>query len=181
MTQDRLEIIDMIHKDNKYDDISHDKYLILHELYKDADLIEVLNNKELESKKAMPEEYRNINIFSFLKIPDIQSEVKNFICFEVDDIQESTVNNAFIKKMVRFRTVSHERDVKTDFGIDRQDLLALIIKDIFNWSNVLGLQLKKIYDSGKVADNGYYYREINFLTDTPNGLQRGTTSNLMKR
>ena len=50
-------------------------------MYKDPDLLEVLHNKELEKINASPEDYRNINIFSYLKIPETQSIVKNFICF----------------------------------------------------------------------------------------------------
>ena len=180
MTEERLKIIDNIHQD-KYDDITYDKTVILKDLYKDPDLLEVLHNKELEKINASPEDYRNINIFSYLKIPDTQSVVKNFICFEVDTTEEVFNNNVMVTKLVKFRTVSHVDDVETEYGIDRQDLLALIVKDRFNWSNILGMQLKKIYDSGKVTENDYYYRDIYFKTTVTNSLQKGIAQNLLKR
>lgn len=180
MTEERLKIIDKIHKD-KFDDITYDKMIILKDLFKDADLLELLNNKELENINASPEDYYNVNIFSYLKIPETQSVVKNFICFEVDDTEEVYGNNVMISKLVRFRTVSHEDDIITEYGMNRQDLLALIIKDRFNWSNILGMQLKKIYDEGKVSENDYYYRDIWYKTITPNSLQKGTTTNYMVR
>lgn len=180
MTEERLDIIDRINKD-KYDDITYDKMVILKDLFKDKDLIELLNNKELEKIDASPEDYYNINIFSFLKIPKTQSVVKNFVCFEIDDTEEIYGNNVMISKLVRFRVVSHEDDIETEYGMNRHDLLALIIKDRFNWSNILGLQLKKIYDEGKVTENDYYYREIWYKTITPNSLQKGTTTNYMER
>lgn len=180
MTEERLKIIDNIHND-KYDDITYDKTVILKDLLSDTDLIEVLNNKELEKLDASPEDYHNVNIFSYLKIPKTQSVVKNYICFEVDDTEEIYGNNVMISKLVRFRTVCHEDDIETEYGIDRQDLLALIIKDRFNWSNILGMQLKKIYDEGKISENDYYYRDIWYKTITPNSLQKGVTTNHMVR
>lgn len=160
-----------------YNDISLDKQKILDDLYKDPDIFEVLNNKELIDKCAPPEDYYLVNIFPFLKIPDTQSTVKNYICFDIDDTQDIERNNAFIIKQVLFRTACHEEDVKTPYGICRQDLLALLIKERFQWSNVLGLQLKLTYDSGKVAENGYYYRQIVFTQTMVNALQDSKMSN----
>lgn len=176
MTPERLQLIYEINS-VVYDDISCDKQKILDDLYKDPDIFEILNNPELEKRSAPPEDYRNINIYSFLKIPEAQSTVKNFICFEVNDIEDSYVNTSMIRKQIIFRTISHQEDVETEYGIDRQDLLALLIKERFNWSNVLGMQIRKVYDSGKVAESGYYYRDIYFEQITPNGLQKSRMSN----
>ena len=82
-----------------------------------------------------------------------------------------------IRKRVVFRTISHQEQVDTPYGIDRQDLLALLIKERFNWSNVLGTQLRKVYDSGKVAESGYYYRDIYFEQVVVNGLQKSEMQN----
>ena len=42
-----------------------------------------------------------------------------------------------------FRTIAHQDDVSTIWGIDRQDLLAALVKERFQWSNILGTQLIK--------------------------------------
>lgn len=181
MTEDRLKLIQNIHKDHKIDEITYCKYAIQQKLFADPDLIELLHNKELLEQDAPPEDYKNVNIFSFMKIPDTQSTVKNFICFEVDDTEPSLQNNVIIKKIVRFRAISHQDDIETGYGIDRQDLIALVIKDIFNWSTLLNMQMKKIYDKGNVAENGYYYRDIHYVLEMTNSLQRGTTNNYRMR
>lgn len=163
-----------------YDSISYDKRKILEDIFKDRDIIELLHNTELEKIEAIPEDYYNINIFSFLKIPDAQSEVKNFLCFEVDDINISYTNKIMVTKQIIFRTISHKDDVETPWGANRQDLLAALIKERFQWSNILGTQLIKTYDSGKVAENGYYYRTMYFQQTIPNDLQ-GTSSNRLDK
>lgn len=166
---------------NNYDDISYDKRVLLQDIYKDPDIFEVLHNSQLTNDSALPEDYYNKNIFSFLKIPDTQSTVKNFLCFEVNIEEESYNNYIMVNKQVTFRTVSHESDVETPYGVDRQDLLAMIIKDRYCWSNILGGKMKKIYDVGKIAENGYYYRDIRFKVIAPNSLQNGTSTNLLDR
>lgn len=162
-----------------YDEIATVKALILEDLYKDSDLLTVINNPELEG--CDPEDYRDVNIFSYIKIPETQSVVKNFVCFEVNDREALSGNNAMIYRQIFFRVIAHKNDVNTVWGVDRQDLLGLIIKDRFSWSNCLGMQLKKIYDCGKVSENGYYYRDIYYETTVTNGLYKATTQNALDK
>lgn len=181
MKQERLNRLLSCHEESGFDSISYSKQIILEDIYKDSDIFEVLHNKELESRNAPPEDYYNINVFSYLKIPDAQSTVKNFICFEVNDLEIAYPNKMMISKQIIFRTISHKDDVETLYGIDRQDLLAALIKERFQWSNVLGMQLIKTYDSGKVAENGYYYRNIYFQQRTPNDIQDRIMSNRLDK
>ena len=81
MNQERIDRLFSCRNEQGFDSISYDKRKILEDLYKDSDIIEILNNKELQAVNACPEDYYNVNIYSFLKIPDAQSKVKNFICF----------------------------------------------------------------------------------------------------
>ena len=114
--------------------------------------------------------YRDVNIYNYLKIPKTRTEVGNYICFEVDDIEQVRYNEALITKQITFRTIAHGDDVKTDWGIARQDLLAMIIKSEFDWSNIFGMHISKVYDKGRVSEDGYYYREIIYETTTANNL-----------
>lgn len=174
---DMLKNLSEANNNASHDEIAYSKQIILEDLYKDNDLLLVLNNPELEGCPA--EDYRNVNIFSYIKIPETQSKVKNFVCFEVNEREPVRHNDIMITRQIVFRTVSHEDDVETPWGIDRQDLLAMIIKDRFCWSNCLGLHLKKTYDAGKIAENGYYYRDMYFEAISTNGLNKATRNNVL--
>lgn len=159
--------IDEKNKDNM-DDIFRYKYKIMKMLTSNQDILHTLHNDELAGHDEIinGDLYRNVCIFDFMKLPNLKDEVKNYICFEVNDIGYGDLVN---KKIV-FRTVSHEEDHKTDWGISRQDLLAAIIKNEFDWSNVFGMHLEKEADQGLVTSDGYYYREIVYKTSAPNNL-----------
>ena len=62
-----------------------------------------------------------------------------------------------------------------------RDLLAALVKERFQWSNILGTQLIKTYDSGKVAENGYYYRNMYFEQTAPNDIQNRLKSNRLDK
>lgn len=187
LSQALQDIINRSHNDGGgecYDDNERYKYRIMKMLTENQDVLWTLHNKELEEKYSYTtkdetgneivmlngDTYRDVSIFNFLKIPGIQSTVKNFICFEVNDVEQPRYNKDLIIKNIIFRTVSHDDDYITDWGIARQDLLALIIQSEFDWSNAFGLHIEKISDRGRVADNGYYYREFVYETTIPNNL-----------
>lgn len=181
LSSDMQNILSKSHREDSigdcYDDTDRYKYQIMKMLTSNQDILWTLHNEELEidengeQKEFLNgDDYRDVSIFNFLKIPGIQSTVKNFICFEVDDKEQPRYADHFIIKNIIFRTVSHEQDYKTDWGIARQDLLAAIIKSEFDWTNVFGMHLEKVYDKGRVAENGYYYREFIYETTVPNNL-----------
>lgn len=193
LSKEMIKIIDSTHEkiDGKYDDIDMYKFIIMRTLLDDQDILNTLNNDLLsqntnikvdESGNPILDEdgniiqeidgsgYQDTAIFNFLKIPDIQSEVKNFICFEVNNIEIPRLSTVLMTKNIIFRTISHESDYKTDYGIARQDLLAMIIKSKFDWSNKFGMHLELCNDRGRVAENGYYYREFIYETTTANNL-----------
>ena len=90
-------------------------------------------------------------------------------------------NFAYSKVQTDYVTIAHQDDVSTIWGIDRQDLLAALVKERFQWSNILGTQLIKTYDSGKVAENGYYYRNMYFEQTAPNDIQNRLKSNRLDK
>lgn len=176
LSPEMQKIIERSHRDgisDSYDDTERYKYQIMQMLTNNQDILWTLHNKTFEKNidtngNLNGDYYRDVNIFSFLKVPGTQDEVKNFICFEVYDV--SVPYESLIKKNISFRTITHENDFKTDWGIARQDLLAAIIKNEFDWSNVFGMHLEKVYDKGRIAENGYYYREFIYETTVPNNL-----------
>lgn len=194
LSKEMQAIINRSHKDGSgdcYDDNERYKYRIMQMLTSNQDILWTLHNKELEKnfyylkdeygnfvldennekiKMLNGDAYKDVSIFRFLKIPEIQSEVRNYICFEVNDVDQPRYNDKFLIKNIIFRTVSHEEDFKTDWGIARQDLLSAIIQSEFDWSNIFGLHIQKVTDRGRVAENGYYYREFVYETTVANNL-----------
>ena len=63
MNQERIEKLLSNRKEEGFDSISYDKRKILEDIYKDPDIIEILNNKDLLSVNACPEDYYNVNIY----------------------------------------------------------------------------------------------------------------------
>lgn len=157
------------------DEIFRYKYKIMKLLTSNQDILHALHNNDLQKGDGVinGDLYRDVCIFDFMKLPDNKQEVKNYICFEVDD----NGVGSFTTKRISFRTVSHEDDHKTDWGISRQDLLALIVKEEFDWSNIFGMHVEKQSDNGYVTDDGYCYREIIYVATTPNNLYGKVNNN----
>ena len=157
------------------DDIVEIKRKIKQMLISDADLLEAINNPEIDLDS--PDEFLDKNIFGFVRIPQTQDTVRNFVCFTVDDIEEYRFNDHFKVQQIQFVCICHLEDMKTDFGVDRHDLLGYIVRDIFNWSNEFGLQFKLIYNKESTIDSDYYCRTLKFQRETPNSLNNATRNN----
>ena len=153
------------------DDIARFKYKVMQELTSNPDVLRTLHNNYLEEKISdwdhpNGDMYRDVNIFDFMKLPSLKGEIFNYICFEVSTT--NSYSEDFVVTNLYFRTVSHVRDMKTDWGMQRHDLLALIIKDQFDWSKVFGMTLVKMSDVGKIGEDDFYYREIVYQSVLPN-------------
>lgn len=106
------------------DDIIEMKRLIKQKLIADMDILEALNNTDIPLDS--PDEYLDTNIFGFIRIPQTQDTVRNFICFTVDDIEDHRYNTHMKIQQIQFNCICHLSDMKTSYGIDRHDLLGLI-------------------------------------------------------
>ena len=109
---------------NVSDDIISMKRLIKQKLIADPDILEALHNPDIPLDS--PDEFLDNNIFGFIRIPTTQDTVRNFICFTVDDIEEDRYNEVIKVQYIQFNCICHLDDMKTDYGIDRHDLLGLI-------------------------------------------------------
>lgn len=167
---------------NEYsDDIIHDKRLIKKVLLSDHDVIKLLHNTQLETQieneEADATDYLYTNIYPFLYLPDAQDTVRNFVCFDIEDIGGVDYNYAEKRKQITFWCISHKNDVKTEYDAERQDLLGFLILDLFNWTTMFGTTIKKIYNNFQIIDNSWYSREIKFQSIEPNNLVGGMTGN----
>ena len=160
---------------NVDDDIITIKRRIKQKLIADVDILEALNNPEIELDS--PDEFLDNNIFGFIRIPQTQDTVRNFICFTVDDIEGHQTNTHMKIQQIQFTCICHLEDMKTKYGMDRHDLLAYLVRDNFNWTNEFGLQFKLIYNKESTIDSDYYCRTLKFERETTNSLNNATRRN----
>ena len=164
---------------NVDDDIITIKRRIKQKLIADADILEALNNPEIDIDS--PDEFLDNNIFGFIRIPKTQDTVRNFICFTVDDIEGHQTNTHMKIQQVQFTTICHLEDMKTDYGMDRHDLLSYLVRDNFNWTNEFGLQFKLVYNKESTIDSDYYCRTLKFERECTNNLKKARRDNLYDR
>ena len=154
---------------NPHDDIINMKRQIKQKLIDDPDILEALNSDiDIDS----PDEFLDHNIFGFIRIPRTQDTVHNFICFTVDDVEENRFNEIMKTQYIQFNCICHLDDMKTNYGMDRHDLLGYLVRDIFNWTNIFGLQFKLIYNKESTIDSDYYCRTLKFEATKPNSVHK---------
>lgn len=159
---------------NINDDISVMKRQIKQRLIDDTDILEALHSEiDIDS----PDEFLDTHIFGFLRIPNTQDTVRNFICVSIDDIEDHRFNEVIKLQVLQFTTICHLSDIKTEYGIDRHDLLGYLIKDIFNWTNMFGLQFHLIYNKEGNIDGDYYCRTLKFEAEKVNSLNNARMAN----
>lgn len=159
---------------NISDDISIMKRQIKQKLIDDPDILEALHSEiDIDS----PDEFLDTHIFGFLRIPDTQDTVRNFICISVDDIEDHRFNEVIKIQSLQFTVISHLSDIKTEYGIDRHDLLGYLIRDTFNWTNMFGLQFHLIYNKEGNIDGDYYCRTLKFEAEKLNSLNNARMAN----
>lgn len=161
------------------DDIIEMKRLIKQKLISDTDILEALNNPDIDIDS--PDEFLDNNIFGFIRVPKTQDVVRNFICFTVDDIEEHRFNEVMKTQYVQFHAICSLDDIKTEYGIDRHDLLGFLIRDVFNWTNDFGLQFKLIENKESATDSDYYCRTLVFEATKPNHLNKGKMESMHDR
>ena len=191
-------------ENKKNNDIIWKKDKLLKMFKEDPDLTELLgrkpmrpNNKFIDEKnptedelklrqeiKEYNEKIQHEQIVPWLKLNGLQKEVLNFIMFDIDDNDVSYSNNIIKNQHLIVMCLVHEDDMETEYGIPRADLLDYIVKDLLNWSNVLGMQLKCVNDFNDIIDSKYYARTIKFKIqelNSSNGFRDGLGGNKYDR
>lgn len=156
------------------DDIVRKKRIIGRMLYSDPDIIEVLDNPKLDP--SCPEDALYVNIFPFIRIPGTQDVSKSYITFMLDDMEKSQFNKSMKSQFLKVVIFVHKNLVQTQWGAERHDLLAYLIRDVFHLSNSLGLQLSLVSDREGVTDTDYCTRTLQFEMTTPNSVQPFNTN-----
>lgn len=147
------------------------KNIIKKKLLQNEKIVYVLNDKELLDRDAPVDEYFGRRILPYYIIPDTQTHIGNFLCYEVSSNSVSR-NNQIIKiqQIIFYIVCNIENITEPETGIPRHDLLAGLILDEFNWRNVFGMQAHCIYDVAGVLDKDYAIRTLKFEMETTNNI-----------
>ena len=103
------------------------------------------------------------NIRPFLFIPDTQAEVKHYICYQTS-FNESPKYNAIEKyAQITFTIFVHGNDrMDKSTGIPRHDLIASILRERINWTNIFGTHCELVSNRESTTDNNYLVRTLVF-------------------
>ena len=191
------ELLDKLraYADTPDDDNIRYKEKIHDALLNNAELLYALNNEELETElfdgnklnidkdtgELLGEVDRyfgdNSNIRPYLFIPDTQTDVKHYVCYQVAFDELPRYSNIQKYTKITFNIFVNGKD-RTDklTGIPRHDLIASIIRERFNWSSIFGMQTHLISSTESVTDSNYLVRtlvfqilDLNSIVNTPYG------------
>lgn len=117
----------------------------------------------------------NSNIRPFLFIPDTQTEVKHYICYQVSFDETPRYQDTLKYTTITFTIFVHGNDRMDKLTrIPRHDLIASIIREQFNWSNIFGMQTHLISSKESTTDNNYLVRTLVFQVIDTNGIVNTT-------
>ena len=119
----------------------------------------------------------NSNIRPFLFIPETQTEVKHYICYQVAFDEMPRYQDTLKYTNITFTIFVHGNDRYDKLtGIPRHDLIASIIRERFNWSNIFGMQTHLISSKESTTDNNYLVRTLVFQVVDTNGIYNTSNS-----
>lgn len=182
---------DLLNKLRAYRTIPDDDNIVYKQKIKNAllsnpCLLFALNEKELESElfdkngninwewNEETKEYEplgewdrffgeNSNIRPSLFIPDTQTEVKHYLCYQVGFDELPRYSPMYKYTEITFTIFVHGSDrVDKLTGLQRHDLIASIIRERFNWSSIFGLQTKLVSSKESMIDSNYVVRTLVF-------------------
>lgn len=108
-----------------------------------------------------------------LFIPDTQTDVKNYLCYQVGT--DDTVRYNFQEKKVEivFTILVHENNtMDKETGIPRHDLISSIVREKFAWIGTEIPTPTPIYNKESIVDNHYVVRTIKYQAIIPNDISK---------
>lgn len=140
----------------------------------DGNKITVLNIDE-ETGELLGEVDRyfgeSSNIRPYLFIPETQTEVKHYVCYQVMFDELPRYNDTQKYTQITFTIFVNGKDREDEStGLPRHDLIASIIREKFNWSNIFGMQTHIVSSKESITDNNFIVRTLVFQLVDTNGI-----------
>ena len=141
-------------------------------LLKRKDIIHVLNNKDLESEDAEPDDYFGVNIMPFYMVQDTQHNVQNFICYETSFERVNRNAESPIKRqqIIFYIFCEAKNCIDSETSLPRHDLLAALVLDAFNYIVLSCGRLHISVSKPSITDNNYCARTLIFECETDRNL-----------
>lgn len=170
------------------------KEIIKHKLLTCPELLYALHDKDLESELFCEDENGELvlnvdeetgellgevdayfggtsSIRPYLYIPETQDKVQHYICYQVEFDELPRYNNIQKYTEITFTIFVNGKDRDDELtGIPRHDLIASIIREKINWSNIFGMQTHIISSKESATDNNYLVRTLVFQLVDTNGI-----------
>lgn len=146
------------------------KQLVKEKLLDNRYLIHVLNNNELDEDE--PDSYFNVNILPYFALEDTIVSVKNVLCYEISFATSAYDKTSILKEcQIIFNCICDLGDIiEKDTGIARHDLMAALLIDQFNWTNIFGMQIKLVQDKPAMLGANLASRTLIFKGEFTNGI-----------
>ena len=195
-TYDFSNNIDMLNKLRAYTSNPDDDNIRIKNQIKDLflhcpELLYALNDKELENELFNIDGSLNVDengeplgewdryfgdtslIRPFLFVPNIQTDTKNYICYQTSYSNLVNGNNMEKKLIITFTIIINGHNkIDNLTGIPRHDLIAGIIREKMAW---IGLDISTpipISDVETTTDKNYLVRTIEYLVILPNSITK---------
>lgn len=168
------------------DDNNRFKQKIYNEFINCPELLYAINETSLESElfnddgtinydgewdNYFSDSTRDGNIRPYLFIPQTQTEVHNYVCYQTHFNESPRYNSVEKYGLITFTIMVHGNDrIDKLTGLPRHDLIGAIIKEKINWTNIFGTQCHVVDDKEQITDNNYVIRTIVFQTTNLNNI-----------
>lgn len=140
-------------------------------------IVHVLNNKDLEDNNAEPDDYFGLNIRPYYMVPEVQTEVQNYICYETSAELRSrweTVDVNKYQQIIFYILVHPSNIIDESTSIARHDLLAALIIEAFNFKIFSCGRIQLISDKPLLVDSKFQSRVLTFQSHTDSNLVKNT-------
>lgn len=139
------------------------KYKTMQLLLNCDDLLRALHYPKLSDLEPLNGDlFRDVAVYDYMKLPPLRDKVQPYICFEVYLTQGGQRTRTLT---LNIRIVVHDRDCKTDWAINRVDLIDLIITHLIDWSNEFGATMVKTSDIANMSNGDFYFRDLTFTAN----------------
>lgn len=139
-------------------DISKSKRKIISTLIENNDIVTALGADDIDDRYSLT----YTHLFPYLRVPNTQIETGSYILVSISVPRVSTKNNAYKMMEITICVVTHQDHMQTIYNANRNDLLAGIIIEEFNWSDILGFEMELRSDTESLLNETYHLREIKF-------------------
>jgi len=139
-------------------DISVAKRKIMVSLVENDDIVTALGADDIDDRYSLIYSH----LYPYLRIPDAKTETGSYILVAISVPRVSKRNNNYKTMEVTICVVTHQDHMQTAYNANRNDLLAGIIVEEFNWSDILGFEMELVSDTESILNDTYHLREIKF-------------------